>query len=106
MRTDLRVYVGSPENDQSGNYLYLDLTIEKFAVVNLIETSALDNYDGETVLQEFQKFLNKVAIFSRALQLPVKISPEELLHMCVELDCDADITRQIHNLVVEFLKRK
>lgn len=100
----LAIYVGSPEEDPSGTYVYLELEVSGLREITLEDTQKLDDLTSEEVLQQLEEIFNSASLVRKGLNLPVHISSEQFSEMCVELDCNESTTKNIQNLIREFRK--
>lgn len=100
----VNLYVGSPEDDVFGTYLYLELAIPGVGTFELETTNRLNDEDEEDVIEAVVKTLNKAALAKKALNIPVFIDTEEIQATCVELDLSEDAIREIKTFIREFFQ--
>lgn len=102
MKSVLKMYVGSPSDDLTGTYLYLELVIPAVGEFELRATNRLEEEGEADVIEEFVKTLNMASLTIKALNVPCHIDMEEIQTMCVDLDLSEDAMREVRTLIKEF----
>lgn len=104
MKSQLYLYVGSPEDDPFGTYVYLGLIIKGLGEYTLAQTERLDEISGDEVLSEIETLINKAVLAGKSLSMDIPVNSEEFVQLCVDLDCDEESAKNILKLIREFRK--
>ena len=101
MTARLEMYVGSPENDPFGNYVFLDLILSDGTEVSLQESEEIGSVTGGEFIELLEKFLNRMSLFSKDLKLPIRLSADEFVALCIEEDFTEEVILQVKGILRE-----
>lgn len=102
MKDHLNLYVGSPESDPFGSYIYLDKVMADGTEIPLIDGKLnLADMSENDAITYVENVANLVKMFQEESKLPVEISFEEFAEAFIEEDFSERSIKYVKSILRE-----